>query len=313
MTAGRPRDAAARRSRTAPGRAARARPPAPAGGEDLMARVRRLAPELSGGQRRVVDFFVGHCDRAVFLTSQRVAAEVGVSEATVVRTARALGFSGYPELLTAFRTYFVERMSTVTRLRLTAAPRRDAADIVEEVLASESRNLEATRQRLDVKALARAADLIGGARQVWIIGMRSAHALAWLLHFSLTLILGNSRLVTLGPADVSEQLEPLRRGDVVVAVTFERYTRATVELFRACIARGARGIALTDKPTSPLADGAEVVLEAQTRLSSFIDSYVAPTAVIDALVTLVAATRRGRVLRALRRREAEWQRHRTYV
>jgi DNA-binding MurR/RpiR family transcriptional regulator len=278
-----------------------------------MARIRGLSPTLSRGQRAVVEFFVGHCDRAVFLTSTQMAREVSVSEATVVRTARALGFSGYPEFRTAFRTYFVERMSTVTRVRLTAAPRRTESYIIDEVLRTDLTNLEATRVRLDHKALGQAAEMIGGARHVYVIGMRSAHALAWLLHFSLTLILANSRVVTLGAADVSEQLERVGPEDVVVGITFERYTRATVELFRGCLAKGARGIALTDKPTSPLAEGAAVVLEAQTRLSSFIDSWVGPTALINVLVTLVAAKRRRKVLRTLADHEDEWRRHRTYL
>jgi DNA-binding MurR/RpiR family transcriptional regulator len=278
-----------------------------------MARIRGLSPTLSRGQRAVVEFFVGHCDRAVFLTSTQMAREVSVSEATVVRTARALGFSGYPEFRTAFRTYFVERMSTVTRVRLTAAPRRTESYIIDEVLRTDLTNLEATRVRLDHKALGQAAEMIGGARHVYVIGMRSAHALAWLLHFSLTLILANSRVVTLGAADVSEQLGRVGPEDVVVGITFERYTRATVELFRGCLAKGARGIALTDKPTSPLAEGAAVVLEAQTRLSSFIDSWVGPTALINVLVTLVAAKRRRKVLRTLADHEDEWRRHRTYL
>lgn len=295
------------------GKPAPALPAPPDAADSLMARIHRLSPDLSRGQRQVVEFFVQHCDRAVFLTSLQVAREVSVSEATVVRAARALGFSGYPEFRTAFQTYFVERMSTVTRVKLTASPRRTESDIIDDVLRTEAGNLEATRRRLDYKAVGRAAEMIGGARQVYVIGMRSAHSLAWLLHFALTLILGNSRLVTMGLADVSEQLERVGSGDVVVGITFERYTRATVELFRACLAKGARGIALTDKPTSPLSEGADVVLTAQTRLSSFIDSYVAPTAVINALVTLVAAKRRRRVLRALAAREAEWRRHRTYM
>jgi DNA-binding MurR/RpiR family transcriptional regulator len=281
--------------------------------DGLMARIRGLSPTLSRGQRAVVEFFVGHCDRAVFLTSTQMAREVSVSEATVVRTARALGFSGYPEFRTAFRTYFVERMSTVTRVRLTAAPRRTESYIIDEVIRTDLTNLEATRARLDHKALGQAAEMIGGARHVYVIGMRSAHALAWLLHFSLTLILANSRVVTLGAADVSEQLERVGPEDVVVGITFERYTRATVELFRGCLAKGARGIALTDKPTSPLAEGAAVVLEAQTRLSSFIDSWVGPTALINVLVTLVAAKRRRKVLRTLADHEDEWRRHRTYL
>jgi DNA-binding MurR/RpiR family transcriptional regulator len=281
--------------------------------DELMARIRRHSPKLSRGQRKVVDLFVGRSEQAVFLTSLSVARAVGVSEATVVRTARALGFGGYPQFREAFRTNFLQRMSTVARVRLSARARHKETDIAAAVLETEFSNLEATRQRLDPKALARAVDLIIGARAVYVVGMRSAYSLAWLLHFSLMLIRARSHLLTLGVGDAPERLEGIDTRDVVVGISFERYASATVTLFRACLEQGARGIALTDKPTSPLADGADVVLEAQNRLSSFIDSYVAPTAVIDVLVTLVAAKRRRTVLRALADREETWRRHRTYL
>ena len=281
--------------------------------EELIDVVRRRSATLSGGQRKVVDLFVSHCDRAVFLTSLQVAQETGVSEATVVRTARALGFTGYPQFRTAFRSYFVERMSTVTRVRLTAAPRRSVGDIIDAVMDSDRKNLEAARTRLDDKALGRAAEMIGSARTVYILGMRSAYGLAWLLHFSLRLIRVPAQIITLGTSDVTEQMEAVGEGDIVFGMTFERYTRATVELFAACVEKGARGIALTDKPTSPLAASADVVLEAPTRLGSFIDSFVAPTAIINVLLTLVAAKRRRKVLRALEQREHDWRRSRTYL
>ena len=281
--------------------------------DELTARIRRYSPKLSRGQRKVVDFFVGQSEKAVFLTSLNVAREVGVSEATVVRTARALGFSGYPQFRDAFRTTFLQRMSTVARVRLSAPARRKETDIVAAVLETEFSNLEATRLRLDPKTVARAVELIVNARTVYVVGMRSAYSLAWLLHFSLMLIRARSHLLTLGVGDVPERLEGIDSRDVVVGISFERYASATINLFRACLEQGARGIALTDKPTSPLADGADVVLEAQNRLSSFIDSYVAPTAIIDVLVTLVAAKRRRTVLRALADREKTWERHRTYL
>jgi len=281
--------------------------------DELTARIRRHSVRLSGGQRKVVDFFVGRSEQAVFLTSLQVAREVGVSEATVVRTARALGFSGYPEFRQAFRTSFLQRMSTVTRVRLSAPARGKESEIAAAVLETEFSNLEATRLRLDPKALARAAEMIVNARTVYVVGMRSAYSLAWLLHFSLMLIQARSHLLTLGVGDVPERLEGIDGRDVVVGISFERYATATIHLFHACLEQGARGIALTDKPTSPLAERAEVVLEAQNRLSSFIDSYVAPTALIDVLVTLVAAKRRRTVLRALTEREQTWRRHRTYL
>jgi DNA-binding MurR/RpiR family transcriptional regulator len=285
----------------------------PAGPDEILARIRRLSPALSSGQRKVVDFFLSRCDEAVFSTSARVAASTGVSEATVVRTAHALGFDGYPALRTALQSYFVARMSTVTRVKLTAGRRRGESEIIDELLGAELANLEATRRRLDHKAMGRAAELVASARRVYVVGLRSGYSLAWLLYFSLRLVRGNARLLTPGMADVPEQLEGVGRGDVVIGLTFERYTRATVELFRACLAKGATGVAITDKATSPLAEGAAVVLEAQTRLSSFVDSFVAPTALINVLLTLIAARRRRRALRALADREEDWRRHRTYL
>jgi DNA-binding MurR/RpiR family transcriptional regulator len=268
---------------------------------------------LPAGQRKVVEFFITHYDEAVFQTSSQVARALALSEATVVRTARAVGFKGFREFRLAFRTYFLERQTTVGRVKATTAAHRSEVEIIEDVLAEDLANLDSIRQRLDYKALTRAAELIAEARNVYIVGMRSSYALAWLLNFSLTLMLSNSRLVTLDVADVLEQLERVGPGDVVVGITFERYTRATVEVFGECLKRGARGIALTDKPTSPLVGGAAVVLETRTRLSSFIDSYVGPVALINILVTLIASKRRRRVLRALARRERDWRQHRIYI
>lgn len=281
--------------------------------ETLLDRIRRLSPTLSEGQRKVLDFFLNYSDEAVFFTSIQVAQATGVSEATVSRTARAVGFDGYPEFKAAFQAYFLQRMSTVARVKLTAKPHRKDSEIIGELLAAELANLQATYRTLDYDVIGRAASLLGEAPQVYVIGLRSGYGMAWLLDFSLNLMGGRSRLVTPGVGNIPEQLEQVRPGDVVFGIGFERYTRATVELFRACLSKGARGIALTDKPTSPLVEGAEVVLEAQTRLSSFVESFVAPTAVIDTLLTLIAAKHRKRVLEALAIREADWIQHDTYM
>jgi DNA-binding MurR/RpiR family transcriptional regulator len=277
-----------------------------------LARIRRLASTLSAGQRKVVDLFLAQPEAAVFFTTNQVARATGVSGATVVRAARALGFGGYPEFRSAFQTSFVERMSTVARMKLTAKPRRKESEIVDELLAAELANLEAAQARLDHDTIGKAAEMIAGARRVYVIGLRMAYGLAWVLHSGLEWTLRNSRLVTLGVGDVTEQLDDAGPRDVVVGITF-RHTRATVELFRACLAKGARGIALTDTATSPLAEGADVVLEAQTRLSSFMPSMTAPTVLIDVLLTLVAAKRPRKVLAALAKREADWRQQRTFL
>jgi DNA-binding MurR/RpiR family transcriptional regulator len=275
-------------------------------------RIRRLAATLSAGQRKVADLFLAQPEVAVFFTTDQLARAAGVSGATVVRTARALGFGGYPELRSALQASFVERMSTVARMKLTARPRRKESETVDDLLGAELANLEAVQARLEHDTIGRAAEMIARARRVYVIGLRVAFGPAWLLHSGLAWTLRSSRLVTLGAGDVTEQLDDVGPRDVVVGITF-RHTRATVELFRACVSRGARGVAITDTATSPLAEGADIVLEAPTRLSSFMPSMTAPTALINVLLTLVAAKRPRRVLAALASREAAWQAQQTFL
>ena len=97
-------------------------------------------------------------------------------------------------------------------------------------LETEFNNLEATRLRLDPKALGRAVELIINARTVYVVGMRSAYSLAWLLHFSLTLIRARSHLLILGVGEIPERLEGINGRDVVVGISFERYASATATM-----------------------------------------------------------------------------------
>ena len=280
--------------------------------DELTARIRRYSPKLSRGQRKVVAFFTERSEQAVFLTSLKMAREVGVSEATVVRTARALGFSGYPQFREAFRSNFLQRMSTVTRVRLSAPARRKGTDIAAAVLETEFSNLEATRLRLDSKALGRAVELIINARTVYVVGMRSAYSLAWLLHFSLTLIRARSHLLTLGVGEIPELLEGINGRDVVVGIAssatpVRRSVSSAPVLTRA---PGDRAHRQADVAAGRWCGRAPRGAESAVVVHRLV---CRSTALIDVLVTLVAAKRRRTVLRALTDREDTWRRHRTYL
>lgn len=294
---------------TAPGASGNGAP----GLHPFLARIQARHAGLSPVHRRIVDFLLSHPGDAVFYTTTALARELGVSEASVVRLCRTLGFPGFRAFQAAFRDYAREPLSRVSRVRLMPAGRPDAlARLIDEVMANDIANLQATRRSLDHALLLDAADRLWRARRVYVLGMRSAHSLAVFLHFALRLLGRDSRLMTPGIGDLPEQLVEVDHRDVAVGISFERYAKVSVDVFEACVARGATGIAITDKATSPLARTAAVVLTSQTRYLTFIDSYVAPFSLANAILTVLAARRRPDAMKSLARMEQAWREMHTY-
>lgn len=268
--------------------------------------------DVSPIQRRILDFLMDHQEEGVFLTTTALAARLDVSEASVVRLCRTLGFAGFREFQAAFRQYARQPMSRVSRVKLVARRRGSAAQLADDVIKNDIENLEATRRTLDQGVLLAVADRIWQARRVYLLGMRSAHSVALFLHFALRLLGRDSRLMTPGIGDLPEQLLEVTDRDVAVGISFERYAKISLELFEACVDRGATGIAITDKTSSPLARKAALVLRCQTRYLTFIDSYVAPFSLANAILTVLAVRRGASATRALGRFEDVWRLMHTY-
>ena len=276
-----------------------------------MQRVRAKAGALSPAHRKIVDFFLTR-DEAVYATTTAVARELHVSEASVVRCCRALGFDGFRDFQRAFRSYSREPLSRVSRIERVAGRRRSLARLIDVVMANDIANLRGTQQVVDHDLIKNVADTLWRARRIYVVGVRSTHSLGIFLHFALRLLGRDSRLITPGIGDVAEQLVEVDRRDVAVGISFERYARTTVDLFEACLERGATGVALTDKATSPLAARAKLILLSQTSYLTFVDSFVAPLSLVNAILTVMAVRHRGAATRALGRMERIWVAMNTY-
>jgi len=270
-------------------------------------------PRLSEGQRRVTDYLCHNYRDTVFLTAGEIAQRVGVSTSTVTRLASALGYAGFPGFQQAFRELVRSERSTVSRLEQAVAGRARGRDTVSQVFASDLENLRRTHAALDRAALDRAATAILRADRVFVLGLRSSHAVAVLIHFALELVLGTSRLLASGIGDLMEQASTVGRRDTVIAVSVARYTRQTYEVLAQVRPRVGATVVITDKVTSPLAPLGDAVLLARTSLGSFVESYVAPISVVNALVTVIATRTRRRASQRLAEFERLWKEARTYL
>ena len=268
---------------------------------------------LTPSQQRIMQYIVDNYEEAIFLTASQLAHSVGVSEATVVRLAQALGFDGYPGMQSKFREGLQNRLSTVTRLEHTVGHVRQVGDVVVKVLQEDIQNLSQTLRNVSIEVFEQAVADIEKAKRIFVVGLRGAHAPALTLATYLRFLGKQAQLLVPGHGELWDILQGIEKTDHVIGISFPRYTGVTVEVLEHARKQRARVGAITDSPLSPLARHAHWVLTAESQLDSFIESFTAATSLINALLTAMSIQSPNKTLRILREREALWEEKGIYV
>ncbi|MGM9652957.1 MAG: MurR/RpiR family transcriptional regulator [Eubacteriales bacterium] len=280
--------------------------------QDILKTIDAAAPSLSKGQKLIAAFIQNHYDKAAYMTASRLGAEVGVSESTVVRFATELGYDGYPALQRAIQETVRMRLTSLQRIEV-ANHRLGGANILDAVLASDAEKIKYTLEHIDRAAFERALDALLGARTIYIIGMRSSSPLAEFLNYYLSYMFENVRLIrTTSGSEIFEQLMRIGPQDVLLAVSFPRYSTRIVNAVDYARQAGACIVSLTDSPHSPIARDADAVLCARSDMASFIDSLVAPLSIINALLAALAQKKQAELAATLTKLENVWDTFHVY-
>ena len=277
----------------------------------LIARLSRSQTELSKSQRSLAEYIAGHTESVLTMTAKAVATACGVSESTVVRFAAALGYEGYPEMRQALGELVRDELTTEQRFRMTAALAGE--DVLAEVLRSDAQNIRKTMESLSRADFESAVERLLGARRVYVMGLRSAAPLALFMYHYLHQILEDVALVQNSLDDVFEEVARIGTEDVLVGISYPRYSTRTLECMRFARQNGAQVIALTDSELSPLKECSTVCLCAATDMTTFVDSLSAPLSVINALAVSVGLHRSGHLQKHYNQLEGIWDAHRVYI
>ena len=280
--------------------------------QDILALIQENMNTFSKGQKRIAAFILDSYDKAAFMTASRLGKKVGVSESTVVRFAAELGYDGYPDMQKSLQKMIRNRLTSVQRIEVTN-DRIGDQDLVSMVLQSDMEKIRLTLEELDRSAFDNAVRAIVSAKRIYIIGVRSSAAIASFLGFYFNLIFDNVVNVTAGTA--SEMFEHLLRvgeDDVVIGVSFPRYSRRTVEAMRLARDRGATTIAITDSEASPLAPICKYTLKARSDMASFGDSLVAPLSLVNALLVAVSRAKNDDLANTFQTLERIWEDYGVY-
>ena len=279
---------------------------------DILSILHSQAHTFSKGQRLIAKYITEAYDKAAFMTASKLGKKVGVSESTVVRFAVELGYDGYPSMQKAIQEMVLNRLTSVQRIEV-ANDRMEGQDVISTVLRADGEKLRQTEELLNRQEFSKAVQAILDTDRVYILGVRSAAPLAQFLGYYLNYMSTNIHVVTTsGEGEMFEKIVAIKPEDVVVAISFPRYSSATVKAARYCRSAGATVIGLTDSRLSPLGQNADFVLEAKSDMVSLVDSLVAPMSVINALIVAIAARREQRLSKIFTSLEQIWDEYHVY-
>ena len=279
--------------------------------QELLQRLNPSGKKLSKSHRRIAECIVSHYDKVVFMTASRLGEYAGVSESTVVRFAAALGYDGYPQLQRDLQEILRHRLTASQRFEMSG--NLDHAQVLNKVLKADIQNIRSTLDEIDVRAFEAATDKIIQARHIYVMGLRASAPIAEFFAHYLKFIFANVHEVTSGASDVFEQLSRISEGDLLIGISFPRYTSRSIEAMEFARKRGASLIAITDGPLSPLQAGADICLTAKSEMSSFIDSFTAPLSLVNALLIALGQRRRTEVADYLNDMEEIWAEYNVYM
>ena len=279
---------------------------------NLLSELEERMPTFSKGQKLISSYVLENYDKAAYMTASKLGSIVKVSESTVVRFAIELGFAGYPEFQQALQEMVRTKLTSFERLEVTNSLIGDG-DVLTKVLMGDVEKIRRTLGDVNRTAFEEAVAHLVKARNIYILGVRASSSLAGFLAHGLQMIFDNVKLVqTTSGSEMFEQIMSIGENDVMFAISFPRYSKRLIHAVDFAHHAGADVIALTDRPTSPIAAGANQLLTAESDMASFADSLVAPLSLINAIIVAVSREKQDDLRVRLRQLEEIWDEYDVY-
>ena len=280
---------------------------------DILAVIERESASFSKGQRNIAKYILENYDKAAFMTAGKLGKTVGVSESTVVRFAAELGYDGYPEMRKVLQEVVRNKLTSVQRIEV-ATEQIDEENLIDSIMTADAERVRITLESVDREAFDRAVSAIVNAKKVYIIGTRASSSLATFFGYYMSLIMDNVAVVhDTAVSEVYEQLFRVGPGDVVIGISFPRYSSRTVAAMKYAQSRGAETIGITDCEASPLYGISNINLYARSDMVSFIDSLVAPMSLLNALLAEIGFCSRENISDTFRRLEDVWSEYAVFL
>ena len=279
---------------------------------EILETIEQRYDSLSKSHKAIAEYILTAYDKAAYMTAAKIAEVTGVSEATVVRFTTEIGFAGYPSFQQALKEELKSRLTSVQRLDYTERFEDDKA-AVQEVMRADIENMKETLASLNSDTFDEAVKTILAAKKIYIMGIRASATLSEFMHFYMTVLFDDVVLVRSNCTnELFEQVMPITENDVLIGISFPRYSARTINSMAYAHKRGAKTIAITDRAGTPMTEHADVSLLATSSMASFVDSLTAPLSLINALLVTLGMHRKDHIKSSFESLETLWSQYKVY-
>ncbi len=249
--------------------------------------------QLSVKRQEIIRPILEHPREFVLLSVRALATRLGTDPATIVRIVRGLGFDSYRE----FQHHLHERsLAFATSLDTMQPTGRDGMPgYIRESLEQDLKNLQGLKNSLDASRLVGLAKRLYGARRILLLAGDLATYLANYFEYQISVV-GLPVFSATSSGRVAHLVRTVNKQDLVIAISFRRGLRQTVEGAQQARARGAYCVGIADTFLSPLARECNELFVASIESTSFAASYTAPIALLNAVLATCAQYRRAQTL-----------------
>ena len=273
---------------------------------DIIKNIKENIPNLSKSNKRIAHFIIENVEDAAFLTAAKIAKEVGVSESTVVRFATTLGFDGFPQLQREISDFLKQKLHSPAKIDFENTNLK-GSDLVKKIMTDDSNRLLDSLNMIDETAFNAAVSMISKARKVYVVGVRSCEALASFFSFYLRMIVDDVVLIsTSSSSEIFEQMINIDERDVLVGISFPRYSMRTLKAMEFANNRNAGVIAITDSIHSPMNLYSSCTLFSKCSMAKLVDSLVAPMSLINSLIIALCIENSQKTVKRMEELEMVW-------
>ena len=275
--------------------------------EDVFTLIRDGYDDFSKGHKKIADFIIKNYDKCAFMTASKMGEEADVSESTVVRFAYTLGYDGYPQLQKNLQEVIKNQLTIIQRAKM-SFDNIDEYKIFESVLKNDTHNIKQTLARIESDTFRKIInDIVNCKGKIYIVGLRTSTSLSEYLAYYLELMMDNIKLIKYTYTDVFEQIVDVKKEDLVIGISFPRYTSRTYDILKYAKDKDANIIAITDSKHSPIGELSDNTIIAVNNMTSIVDSLVAPLSVINAIIVAVGSKKKEEVKNKFEQFEYIWK------
>ncbi len=261
---------------------------------------------LGASRQRLLRQILAEPHETFFLSSREMARRYGVDSSTIVRTVQAMGYHKFSDFAHDLRNHFVTQITPYTAMKAAAQKNQSVVDYVHQSIDKDLENLNALKASVDVDKVVELAKQIHRARRIIVVGIDFAASLAMSLAYGLVRLGCDAEAPTGSAGVVQNKVRIMTEKDLLIAISFGRGLRETVEAAQRARRQNVPTFGITDGDKTPIARFCDQYLIASIARTSFPDSYVAPVATINAILIACAHSQPKRALELLAQTDKEY-------